>query len=103
MKFNILYTYLVQQVSPHGLILVQQEMPMMYQMIVIQLQQKGKKMMMRKTMKISMMPTMMNLLVMVALCLAKILMIKMMRRQMQFMKLLMNAWMKKEENTERRG
>jgi hypothetical protein len=89
----------VLQVSPLGQILVQPEMQMMYQMTVIQHQLNERKMMMKILKKISMMPTTMSLLVMVVLCSTKILMIKMMKKLMQFMKLLMSVWMKKDEST----
>ena len=90
------------QVSLHGLILVQPEMQMMFQMTVIQHQLNEKRMMMKILKKISMMPTMMSLLVMVVLCLTKIPMTKMMKKLMQFMKPLMSGWMKKEESTEKK-
>ena len=89
----------VLQASLLGQILVRLEMQMMFQMTVIQHQLKGKRMMMKILKKISMMPITMSLLVMVALCSTKIPTIKMMRKLMQFMKPLMNAWMKKEEST----
>lgn len=40
---------------------------------------------------------------MVALSSIKILMTKMMKKQMLFMKLLMKGWMKREESTETKG
>jgi hypothetical protein len=89
----------VLQVSPLDQILVQPEMQMMYQMTVIQHQLNERRMMMKILKKISMMPTTMSLLVMVVLCSTKILMIKMMKKLMQFMKLLMSVWMKKDEST----
>jgi hypothetical protein len=88
----------VLQVSPLDQILVQPEMQMMYQMTVIQHQLNERRMMMKILKKISMMPTTMSLLVMVVLCSTKILMIKMMKKLMQFMKLLMSVWMKKDES-----
>jgi hypothetical protein len=92
----------VLQVSLLGRILVQPEMQMMFQMTVIQHQRNERRMMMKILKKILMMPTMMSLLVMVVLCSTKIPMIKMMKKLMQFMKLLMSEWMKKDESTGRK-
>lgn len=93
----------VQLASPLGLILVQPERLVMSQMTAIQLPPNEKKMMRKILKKILMTPTMMSLLAMEAPSSTRTLTTKMMRKLMQFMKLLMSVWMKKEESTERKG
>jgi hypothetical protein len=85
----------VIQASLLAQILAHLEMQMMFQMTVIQHQLNGKRMRMKISKKISMMPIMMSLLVMMVLTLSSKIPIMKTRKLMQFMKLLMSIHMKK--------
>ena len=85
----------VIQASLLAQILAHLEMLMMFQMTVIQHQLNGKRMRMKISKKISMMPIMMSLLVMMVLTLSSKIPIMKTRKLMQFMKLLMSIHTKK--------